>query len=662
MTDPEPPTLPSVSTRARQPARARLAACLLSIALSPASAHAAHAVAQFGAPKYPPSFAHFDYVNPHAPRGGTLNLSIVSTNSSFDKYNPFTLKGVAAPGLLELTFETLTFNAFDEINTQYGLLAQDIEVAPDFSSATFRLDPRARFSNGDPVAADDVLHSFRTLTSDAASPRFRSYFSEIRDAVAIDAMTVRFDFSRRGRDLSFVAGSLPVFSRKWGAGKPFDALRVEAPIASGPYLIERAVPGQGIVYRRNPTYWGDAIPARKGMFNFGRVAYKLYKDADTQVAAVRAGEVDFLSETRMRYWCCQYIGRRFDDGTLVKRLFRHHNPPSMNGWVVNLRKPRFQDQRVREALNYALDFEWINRKIFDDGFERVDSYFASSPLQARGLPGPDELALLEPFRSQLPPAVFGPMYAQPTTRPPSSLRHNLERAQALFAEAGWRNHDGVLRNTQGEPFVIEVNVTRGQSPYMDPIYLNLTKLGVVVRKKLADAAATRKRMNGFDFDYSTIALREARMPGAELWRVFNSADADRPGSENIAGVKSPVIDALIRRLLEAESQTELETAARALDRVLIHGHYVIPWRYLTDHYVIHHRRLRQPDVLPRYYGANEWAIGTWWEADTPAASPSPAGDGGPRAWPALAVALALAGIVLARLRRRNFRIQQTLTP
>ena len=586
----------------------------------PAIAVAAHAVAQFGAPKYPAGFTHFDYVNPEAPKGGTLTLSD-TTNSSFDKLNPFTLKGKPAPGLVELVFETLTVYSLDEPNTQYGLLADDIDVAPDFGAVTFHINPKARFSNGDPITAKDVKYSFNVLTSKKASPRFKSYFSEVAELTIVHPQTVRFRFKRTGRDLSFIAGSLPVFSARWGErledGKTvrpaFDELRSEPPIASGPYVIESATSGQDVIYRRNPGYWGTEIPVRRGTYNFERVAYKLYKDVDTRVAALRAGDFDYFSEIQMRYWCCQYIGHRFDSRELIKEVIPHKNPPSMNGWVLNLRRERFRDPRVREALNYAVDFEFINDKIFMSEFKRVDSYFSGTPLAATGLPSAAELALLEPYRAELPPTVFGPMYVQPTTRPPGTVRKSLTRALELFAEAGWHNVDGVLRNAKGEPFVIELSGTRKQSPFMDPIYVNLTKLGVVLTKRLTDTVAGRKRMTDFDFDFVSVSLREARMPGAELWRTFNGKDADVPGSENIAGVKSRVVDDLITKLLDANSQEELEVTAHALDRVLIHSHYYIPWRYLTNHYLIYNKRLKRPQTLPLHYGATEWTIATWWD-------------------------------------------------
>jgi microcin C transport system substrate-binding protein len=591
------------------------------VASGPRGAAAAHAVAQFGPPKYPAAFSHFDYVNPEAPKGGTLTLSDTSLNSSFDKLNPFTLKGKPAPGLMELVFETLTIYSLDEPNTQYGLLADDIDVAPDFGAVTFHINPRARFSNGDPVTARDVKYSFTVLTGKKASPRFKSYFSDVAELTIVDPLTVRFRFKRTGRDLSFIAGSLPVFSARWGeriedgrtVRPAFDELRSEPPISSGPYVIESATSGQDVTYRRNPGYWGHDIPVRRGTYNFERVAYKLYKDVDTRVAALRAGDFDYFSEVQMRYWCCQYIGHRFDSHELIKEVIPHKNPPSMNGWVLNLRRDRFRDPRVRQALNYAVDFEWINDKIFMSEFKRVDSYFSGTPLAATGLPSAAELALLEPYRAELDPAVFGPMFVQPTTNPPGSVRKSLTRALALFAEAGWHNVDGVLRNAKGEPFTIELSGTRKQSPFMDPIYLNLTKLGVVLTKRLTDTVVGRKRMTDFDFDWVSVSLREARMPGAELWRTFNSQDADVPGSENVAGVKSRVVDELINKLLDANSQEELEVTAHALDRVLIHSHYFIPWRYLTNHYLIYNKRLKRPQTLPLYYGANEWTIATWWD-------------------------------------------------
>jgi peptide/nickel transport system substrate-binding protein/microcin C transport system substrate-binding protein len=313
----------------------------------------------------------------------------------------------------------------------------------------------------------------------------------------------------------------------------------------------------------------------------------------------------------MRYWCCQYIGRRFDDGELVKELIPHRNPRPMNGYIFNLRRKQFQDLRVRKAFNYAYDWEWLNAMIFDDQFERQDSFFANTPLAAAGSPSAAELALLEPFRAELDAAVFGPIVRQPSTRPPGSYRDNLRKAAQLFAEAGWRQRgDGVLRNEAGEPFILHVS---GQPSLLEAFYLNVKRLGVIVEPRNSDPAIDRENLRQFKFDFTSLALRESRSPGPELYRAFHSHEADVKGSENLLGLKSPVVDALIERILDAESEAELETAAHAFDRVMLHHAYVLPWRYLKRHYIIHHKRLQRPEKLPEYFGAYEWVLGTWWD-------------------------------------------------
>ena len=488
-------------------------------------------------------------------------------------------------------------------------------MAADERSVSFRLHRKARFSNGDPVTAADVVHSFETLTSKAASPRFRSYFAELKRPVAVDARTVRFEFKRPGRDLSFVAGSLPVFSHKWGlradgSRTPFGELRLTPPIASGAYQIERASSGLSVTFRRDPNYWGRNIPVRRGSYNFQRVTYKLYKDTDTQVAAMRSGDFDFFAETRMRYWCCQFIGKRFDRGELIKEKVFNGSLSPMNGYVFNLRRERFKDPRVRQALALAYDWEWLNEKIFDDEFERQKSYFDNSPLAASGRPQGKELALLTPYKAKLDPAVFGPVTALPVSTGPGGLRANFAKAVALLAAAGWTNRDGVLRNRAGEPFVIEVPGAGGV--LLEAYYSNLQKLGFVVKRRVADPTADRARLRNYDFDFTAFALRKARDPAPEIYRNFYGAEGRRPGSDNLAGVDSPVVDALILRIQQARTEDELEAATRAFDRVMLANHYVLPWRYLKNHYLIRNRKLQRPAVTPLYFGPYEWVLAAWW--------------------------------------------------
>ncbi|CAN0621869.1 microcin C transport system substrate-binding protein [Burkholderia multivorans] len=600
-------------------AACRAAACLLAQALFAATAaHAAYAIAQYGAPKYPPGFKHFDYVNPDAPKGGTLVLANPSRLTSFDKFNPYTMRGNPAPGI-DLLFESLATGSSDEPASAYGLLADDIAVAPDGLSVTFHLNPRARFSNGDPVTAEDVKYSFDTLKSRLAAPQFGAYFADISRAVIVDPATVRFEFRRRNRELPLIAGGVPVFSRKWGLQPdgtrvPFDQLAFQEPIGSGPYLIERYDSGRTITYRRNPAYWGAGLPVRVGTYNFERIVYKLYGDGVARLEAFKAGEYDVLVEYIARNWVRRDVGKRFDSGELVKREFRQHNGAGMQGFMMNLRRPQFRDVRVRRALDLAFDFEWLNRQLFYGGYTRLDSYFADTHLQATGRPGAGELALLEPLRAQLDPAVFGPMVTQPDTNPPGSLRANLLNARALLAEAGWTYRDGALRNAQGEPFTFEILDDSGSA--MEPIVTayqrNLAKLGIDATFRTADYALLQKRLDAFDYDMTTIRYPGVQVPGAEQFARFGSKFADVQGSDNVIGLKSPAVDALLQTLGAAQTREQMLDATHALDRVLMHGNYAIPQWYSTTHRIAYKRTLAYPTTLPLYYSAEGWVVSTWW--------------------------------------------------
>ncbi|VWD57775.1 peptide ABC transporter substrate-binding protein [Burkholderia lata] len=590
----------------------------LQAVLAATAAHAAYAIAQYGEPKYPPGFKHFDYVNPDAPKGGTLVLANPNRLTSFDKFNPFTMRGNPAPGI-DMLFESLATGSSDEPASAYGLLADDIDIAPDRRSVTFHLNPRARFSNGDRVTADDVKFSFDTLKSKQAAPQFGAYFAELEKAVVVDPATVRFEFRSANRELPLIAGGVPVFSRKWGLRAdgsriPFDQLAFEQPIGSGPYLIERYDNGRTITYRRNPAYWGADLPVRVGTNNFARIVYKLYGDGVARLEAFKAGEYDVLVEYIARNWTRRDVGKRFDSGELVKREFRQHNGAGMQGFFMNLRRPLFRDVRVRQALDLAFDFEWLNRQLFYSAYTRMDSYFADTDLQATGTPGPGELKLLEPLRAQLDPAVFGPMVTQPNTNPPGSLRANLLKARALLAQAGWTYRDGALRNAKGEPFTFEILDDSGAS--MEGIVAayqrNLAKLGIDARFRTADFALLQKRLDAFDYDMTTIRLPGVQVPGAEQYSRYASKFADEPGSDNFIGLKSPVVDALLHALGTAQTRDDLLDATHALDRVLMHGYYAVPQWYSTTHRVAYKRTLAYPQTLPLYYSAEGWVVSTWW--------------------------------------------------
>lgn len=593
--------------------------------LLPMPLWAAHAYAQFGDVKYPPGFTHFDYVNPDAPKGGEMRLVPPTRPSNFDKFNPFTLKGTAPYGLssgglgYSLVFESLLVGNNEERTTAYGLLAEDVEVAPDFLSATFRLNPKARFSNGEPVLAADVVHSFQVFTSKFVAPAYPSVYAQVKRAVALDERTVRFDFTVPDRTLPLIVGSMSVFSRSWDKGKPFDQVVTELPIGSGPYVIPSPALGRDITYVRDPHYWGAELPVRRGQFNFDRVTFKIYLDQTAQFEGLKAGEVDFMREFTSRNWARQYYGRAFDRGEVTKRAFENRNPAMYQATLLNLRNPKFQDIRVRKALGLALDFQWLNRQLFYGIYTRTEDYFPNSDFQATGLPDAAERALLEPWRAHLRPQVFGPAVAVPSTDPPSSLRDNLRQARDLLAQAGWTFRDGALRNAQGEAFTIEfLNDQPSLTRVLTPYQAALRKLGIALSIRTVDYALSQQRMDTFDYEMTSINLPPlADLPASSLRELLGTRAAATPGSSNYSGISDPAVDALIDKVGAALTRDELTTAMRALDRVLTHGYYAIP-QYYGKAFLIGYRPgpFVLPPSVPPYYEADGWALSTWWASPT----------------------------------------------
>lgn len=584
-----------------------------------APASAAHAYAQFGDIKYPSGFSHFSYVNPDAPKGGEIRLVPPTRPTNFDKFNPFTLKGTAPYGVSGLLMESLLTGNYEEPTTAYGLLAEDVELAKDQLSVTFRLNPAARFHDGKPVLAADVVHSFKQLNSKLAAPQYRSIFAEVKSATAVNERTVRFDFASSNPELPLIVGTtLPVFSREWGKGLPFDKIVEQIPIGSGPYKIASPKLGRDITYVRDPAYWageqGVKLGVRRGQYNFDRITYKIYLDETSRFEGLRAGEFDFMREFISRNWARQYKGKQFDNGELKKATFRNRNPGDFQGYVFNLRKPKFQDVRVRQALGLAMDFEWLNRQLFYGLYKRVEGYFPNSEFHAEGLPKADELALLEPLRSKLSPAVFGPAAASPTTLPPNSFRDNLRRAKNLLHEAGWDYKDGALRNAKGEALTIEfLNDQPSLVRVVTPLQKALEKLGIQLTYRVVDFSLSKQKMDAFDFEMTSARLPGSLAPGSELVELFGSAAAATQGSSNTWGIADPAVDAILQKVVTAKTRPELATAMRVLDRVLSHGHYSIPQWYGDEFFVGYRpRQFVLPEVTPPYYQVDSWAMGTWW--------------------------------------------------
>ncbi len=589
--------------------------CLaVGVVISAPAAWAAHAYGQFGDIKYPAGFAHFDYVNPAAPKGGEIRMVPPTRPTNFDKFNPFTLKGTPPFGIGSLMFDTLLVGNLDEPTTAYGLLAQDVAVTSNRLSATFTLHPQARFHDGKPVLAADVVHTFKTLISKQAAPQFRTIYAEVRDAVVVAERTVRFDFAAPNPELPLVVGSMPVFSRDWGQGKPFDQVVSDVPIGSGPYRIANPRMGRDITYVRDPAYWAADLPVRRGHFNFDRITFKIYLDETSRFEGLKAGEFDFMREFISRNWARQYKGRVFDSGELKQRAFENRNPGDFQGYVFNLRKPKFQDVRVRQAIGLAFDFEWMNRQLFYGLYKRVDGYFPNSEFHAQGLPGTDELALLEPLRPQLAPAVFGPVPRSPSTAAPASLRDNLRQAQALLAQAGWTYRDGALRNAKGEAFTLEFLTDQPSLVrIVTPFQKSLEKLGIQLTFRSVDFSLAKQRMDAFDFELTSARLPGSTSPGGELLERLGSQAAATPGSSNVWGLADPAVDALLQKVVQATTREQLRAALRALDRVLTHGHYSVP-HYYGSAFLVGYRpgRFELPPTIPPYYDVHQWAMSTWW--------------------------------------------------
>jgi microcin C transport system substrate-binding protein len=582
-------------------------------------AWAAHGYAMWDDLKYPADFKAFDYVNVDAPKRGELWLVSNQRYSTFDKYNPFTIKGAPPAYLANLMFDSLLAGSMDETASGYGLLAEDVAVSPDRLSATFKLRPEARFHDGTPVEAADVKHSYDTLIGPYVSPGYKTLLEDVEGAEVIDTRTIRFKFKKPNRELPLTVGGLPVFSRRWGMengrAKPFDQVVMDIPIGSGPYKIGPVRFGKDITYVRDPNYWARDLAVRRGTNNFDRITIKIYQDNTARLEAFKAGEFDMMSFYSAGDWARRVTGKRFDTGELVKREFAHRLPSGFQSFVLNSRRALLQDRRVRQALGLALDYEWMNRQMFYGGYPRVRDLFGNTDCAAEGMPSEQERRLLEPWRGKIPDEVFGPMYEPPTTEGPGdSLRGNLRKARDLLKQAGWEYRDGALRNAQGEPMQLEyLDSKEGGARTVSPWMRNLEKLGITLKFASVDFALYQQRLDKFEFDITTINFPGTNNPGQQLADIFGSKAATTESSGNYMGVSSPAVDALVNDIVRAESKAELLPACRALDRVIMHSHYLIPQWTLTSHRIAYNAwRLAYKSPMPPYASAEDWVMTTWW--------------------------------------------------
>lgn len=574
--------------------------------LSLAAIEITHAIALHGQPKYPANFQAFNYVNPNAPKGGDIRLEAMGT---FDSLNPFINKGIAAQGISSI-YDTLAVQSGDEPFSMYGLLAEKIERDPaDASWIIYHLNPKAKFSDGKPVTADDVVFTFDIIRKDG-DPQYKAYYADIAKVEALDKQRVKFSFKRKDNpELSLIVGQLPILPKHYWLKRDFNRTSFDPPIGSGPYMVDRIDNGRRITYRRNPNYWGINLPVNRGRDNYNSITYVYYRDMIVSIEGFKAGQFDYRVEYKAKSWASDYNFPAVKSGWVKKLTIPNQNPAGMQGFAFNIRHALFQDRRVREALGYAFDFEWANKTMFYNAYSRVDSYFSNSELAAHGAPSPAERAILEPYRKQLPASVFVAAPIPPKTDGSGNIRANLLKATQLLNAAGWQVRNGKLVNKNNTPFTFELII---HQPEMErvvmPFKQNLARLGITMTIRVVDVPQYIERLRKFDYDMIVNRVGQSLSPGNEQRNFWGSAYADQPGSQNLIGIKDPVVDALIDRVIHAKNREDLVNSVRALDRVLLAGFYVIPQYYSANDRIAVWDFFERPKIAPKY----NTGFDTWW--------------------------------------------------
>lgn len=562
--------------------------------------------------KYAAHFAHFDYVNPNAPKGGILRQAALG---SFDTFNPFVMDGIA-PGGIFLTHDTLMKQSDDEPFSLYGLIADKVAVAPDYSWVSFHLNENARFNDGTVITPEDIVFSFEIL-KEKGLPAFRYYYNDVRSVEKLDNQRVIFylNSDKMNRELPLILGELPVLSEAFWKKRDFTATSLDIPVSSGPYKIVSFDAGRRIVYRLNPDYWAKELNVNKGFYNFEEIRYDYYRDSTVALEAFKAGLIDVRLENEAKRW---FMFQKWPDvkkGYIHMRSFEHHLPSGMQGFVFNLRRPIFQDIRVRQALSLVFDFGWANTNLFYNLYQRTTSYFDNSNLKAPPLPDEAELSLLNPLKKDLPPEVFNKVY-QPTD-PQASVRDNLKQALQLLESAGWHISDGILKNEMGQPFEFEILLDAVSSSAWERVALpfvgRLKRLGINARLRVVDLIQYKNRLDAFDYDMIVTVWGQSLSPGNEQRYFWGSDAAISKGSLNYAGISNPAIDTLIEQVVHASDRKQLETAVHALDRVLLWSYLVIPHWYSPVQRYVFWDKFDMPE-RPPLKGTN---ILYWWMKPTP---------------------------------------------
>ena len=575
-----------------------------------------------GTPALPPDFPHFPYVNPDAPKGGEVVFGQVG---SFDGFNPYILSGNAALGMGERwqpgvggtasgtagghVWETLLTGSADEVATGYGHLAETIEPAADGLSIAFTIRPEARFNDGTPVTAEDVVWTFNTLL-EKGRPSIKVAYADVRDAVAESPSRVVFRFNtKENRELPLLVGGIPVLPKHWWATRDFTKPLTEPPLGSGPYRVASFQLGRTVTYARNENWWARDMPTGRGAFNFDRVRIEYFRDPTVLFQAFKAGQIDWRQENISKQWATGYDFPAVDRGLVRKEAIPHKLPVGIQGWVFNTRREQFRDRRVREALGQVYDFEWLNKNLFFDVYTRTTSYFGNTANESQGLPGPDELALLEPLKPQLDPAIFTEPFVLPKTDASGNNRDGLRRALALLKEAGWSIKDRKLTSPEGKPMAFTLLLS---DPSLERVALPyqqwLQRLGIDVSVRTVDSAQYERLTDEFDFDVTTMIYPGSDLPGNELRNEFSCIGAKTRGSANLAGICDPALDSLIDTAINAQDRASLSAAGRAIDRVLLRGWYLVPQYHDNAFKVADWRRFGRPGIPIR----DGFVLDDWW--------------------------------------------------
>lgn len=580
-----------------------------SLTFVPANANTAesYGLAMHGTPKYGPDDTHLDYVDPAAPKGGTLRQSAIGT---FDTLNPFALKGTAAQGL-NLVYDRLMARVWDEPFSLYPLIARSVDIPDDRSGATFHIDPRARFHDGSPILADDVIFSFETL-KEKGRPNMRRIYKLVSTVEKIDDQTVRFSFgSGYDRETVMIIAMMPVLSKSWWEGRDFDSTLLTAPLLNGPYKIASVEPGRRIIFERVSDYWAKDLLANAGHFNFDRIIYDYFRDETVAFEAFKSGNLDIRREFDAGKWASAYHFPAITKGEVKTESFAHGRPERTRGLIFNTRRAPFDDRLVREALQYVLDFDWINKNLFFGRYKRITSYYPNALLAASGAPDEKELALLEPWRSRLPPEVFDPAWTPPQSTPDDGNRENLRKADELLKQAGWIIKDGkrVYKDDPSRAFSFQIIAGAPEDEKIALSFIrNLRRLGIDAQVRTLDSAAFLGRLNDYDYDMVMYYWLNSLSPGSEQILYWGCEAAQQKGRWNYAGICDPAIDDLSKKIADAQTYDDLTASARALDRVLMAGHYMIPLYYAGEDYIAYRNTIAHPEKTPLYGVVLE----TWW--------------------------------------------------